>query len=249
MASDTIDFANCGTAPIIINQSQGLDLDILAGSNQEGTSLVVVDSIKSVMDLDGRTIATPGLGSIQDAMLARLAMENDISIERTTMDVSDMPDFLQKEEIDGFIAWAPHPAIAATQKFGHELLTSKDMMPGHQCCVLVTKSATSQNDRDTASKVLEVYLDAYKWFLENRDESIQMIVKATGTSEAVINQAITAVEYSYPPDCNTESMRSVAQGLIDAGRITALNETEIDDFIMDIYKPELMETITKTKRP
>jgi len=249
MASGTVDFAICGSAPVIINHSQGLDLSILAGSNQEGSGLVVLDSIESVMDLDGKTIASPGLGSIQDAMLTRLAMDYRISIHRTTMDVFDMPGFLKKKEIDGFIAWEPHPANAVYQKYGYELLTSKDMMPKHQCCVLITKSATLRNDQETVVKVLEVYLDSYKWFMENQEESTLMIAKATGINEAVVREAMTTVYYCYPPYCNVSSMKSMTQGLIDAGRITAMDEAKIDDFIMDIYQPGLMEAITNTRRP
>jgi len=248
MASGVLTFANCGIAPIIINSSQGVELAILAGSNQEGSSLVVDDSIKSVKDLDGKTIATPGLGSIQDAMITRLAMENNITIKHTTMEVSDMADFLKKKEIDGFIAWAPHPANAAAQKLGHELLASKDMMPSHQCCVLVTGAGTLQNDEETVKKVLEVYLDAYKWFLENQEESIKMLVKATGINESVVRRSVTTVKYTSPPYCNVESVKNIARGLIDAGRIM-LKQEELDQFAGNLYRPELMETISNTKRP
>ena len=243
MASDTIDFACCGVVPIIINHSQGLDLAVIAGSNQEGSSLVVADYIRTVGDLDGKTIATPGLGSLQDAMLTRLALENHIGIDRTTMDVSDMPDFLKSGEIDGFIAWAPHPDNAVNQKLGRQLVTSSDIMPNHQCCVLVTKSGTLKDDPETVQKLLEVYLDAYRWFLDNRDESMGMIAKATGVDETVVRSAAAAVKYSYPPYCNTDSMASAARGLIDAGRITAMDEADIEGFIMEIYQPGLMDAI------
>jgi len=248
LTSGKTDFANCGVAPIIINHSQGLELAIIAGSNQEGSSLVVADYITSIMDLDGKTIATPGLGSIQDAMITRLAMENNITIKHTTIEVSDMPDFLKKGDIDGFIAWAPHPACAAEKKLGYELLFSKDMMSNHQCCVLVTGARALRDDPDTVKKVLEVYLEAYKWFMDNREESIKMLVKATGKSETIVRAVIDTVKYSYPPYCNEESMKNIAQGYIDAGRIM-MKADELDGFIESLYKPVLLESITNTKRP
>jgi len=242
MAAGAIDFANCGVVPVIINHSQGMELAILSGSNQEGSSLVVSKSIKSINDLDGKTIATPGLGSIQDAMITLIAMENDITIQLTTMEVADMPFFLEKNEIDGFIAWAPHPAIAVSKKAGHELLCSRDMMPNHQCCVLVTKAETLRDNPKIAEKVLSVYLDAFKWFLENQEESIKIMVSATGASETVIRNAITTVNYIYPPYCNVESMEHIARGLIGAGRITT-TEAELGGFFEGLYYPRLLEEV------
>ena len=70
-------------------------------------------AIKKVADLNGKSLGTPGIGSIQDAMVDSLAKNNGIKIAHKAMKVSDMPIFLQKGEIDGFIAWAPHPARAS----------------------------------------------------------------------------------------------------------------------------------------
>jgi len=248
MAAGKLDFANCGVAPIIINHSQGMNLAILSGSNQEGSSLVVTDLIKTITDLDGKTIATPGLGSIQDTIIVRLEMMNNITIKHTTMEVTDMPDFLRSGEIDGFIAWAPHPANAVSHNAGHELLTSHDVLVNHQCCVMVTEADTLKNDPETVNKVLEIYLEAYRWFLENQDEAIELLVMTTGISEDVIRRAITTVKYAWPPYCNADSIADIAQGLINAGRITT-KEAELDDFVKSLYQPGLMETITGTKRP
>jgi len=248
MVSGKIDFASCGVTPIIISRSQGAGPVILAGSNREGSSLIVADDIKSILDLDGKTIATPGPGSIQDAMATLLAMENGITIRHTTIEVTDMPVFLKKGEIDGFIAWAPHPAYAVSQKLGHELLTSGDILPGHQCCVLAAMEDSVKNGRDTVYKVLEVYLDAYVWFLENPEESIEIMVKTTGINEKIIHRAISTVNYTYPPYCNADSIKSMARSLAEAGRIIINTDTP-DTFVESIYLPELMDAITAGGRP
>jgi len=209
---------------------------------------VVTDSIKTIPDLDGKTIATPGIGSIQDTIIIRLEMMNNITIKHTTMEVSDMPGFLRSGEIDGFIAWAPHPANAVSQNAGHELLTSRDVLLNHQCCVMVTEDDTLKNDQETVYKVLEIYLDAHKWFLENQEEAVSLLVKTTGAKEDIIRQALTTVKYAYPPYCDADSIADIARGLINAGRITT-KEAELDVFIKSLYQPGLMETITGTKRP
>jgi NitT/TauT family transport system substrate-binding protein len=239
MALGAIDFASCGVVPIMISHSQGAKLAIIAGANQEGSSLVVADSITTIADLDGARIGTPGHGSIQDAMLAQLAKTYDIQIRRMAMEVADMPLFLKNGEIDGFIAWAPHPAKAVAQKYGHELLTSQNMMPGHQCCVLVTTESILDEDPETANKLLQVYLDAYKWFMDNQDESVKLLAKNTGIAEDIIRQALPTVNYSYPPYCNESSLQTMAQSLIETGRIT-LKEEDLEPFLESLYQPQLL---------
>ena len=249
LAWDSIDFASCGVAPIMITHAQGVKLAVLAGSNAEGSSLVVTDSIKTIRDLHGKRIGTPGSGSTQDAMVAQLARANALQIKRRAMKISDMPLFLQKNEIDGFIAWAPHPARAVEDKLGHELLTSHDMMPGHQCCVLVTKESALRGDPETANIVLKVYLDAYKWFLDNQEESLQLLAKSTGMAEDIVRQALKTVVYPYPPYCNVASMQSMLRNLIETDKIAPIQEADLAFFTQDLCRLELLEKITGTTRP
>lgn len=249
MTAGAIDFANCGAVPVMITHAQGMKVAILAGGNQEGSSLVVSDDIKTVKDLDGKKVGTPGTGAIQDAMIAQVAADNNIKIMRVSMKVSDMPLFLQKKEVAGIIAWAPHPARAVANNFGHELLTSHDMMPGHQCCVMAAPAEMLKNDPETVRAVVKVYLEAYQWFLDNQDESIQMMAKATGMSEDIVRVALQTVKYPNPPYCNTESMEFMAKGLIETGKINAITEADLGPFIKDLYRPEMMEELTGTKRP
>jgi len=242
MSAGLLDFAACGAVPVMISRSQGVDLAIIAGANQEGSGLVVDESIRTAKELDGKKIAVPGFGSIQDAMLIKLARDNDIRINRVVMEVSDMPTFLKEKEIDGFIAWEPHPSKALDQKAGHELLTSRDMMSGHQCCVLATLEDTLRSDPETVDRVLGVYLDAFGWIEENRAEAIKLMAKNTGMTEEIVHRALEGVSHSFPPYCNTESMRAMAQGLVEASRMT-IKEEELDSFVDGLYRPEFLDKI------
>jgi len=249
MVSGSIDFASCGAVPILIAHAQDVKLAVLAGANREGSSLIVDNSVKTIKDLDGKRIATPGIGSMQDAMVAQLARANKIRIQRMAMRVSEMSLFLQKKEIDGFIAWAPHPARAVMENSGYELLASRDLMPDHQCCVLVAKESVLRGNPETVNKLLEIYLEAYKWFLENPDESIKLLAQNTGMAENIVRQALNTVKYPYPPYCDVASMRSLARDLMGTGKITAVKERDLDPFMESLYRPELLEKISGVERP
>lgn len=247
MASGEIDFGSCGAVPVMITRGQGVDAVILASANAEGSSIVVKNTIKTPKEMDGKSIGTPGIGSIQDAMVEKVAKDNSIKITRKAMKVSDMPVFLNKGEIDGFISWAPHPARAVDLKYGHEILTSHDILPGHQCCVLITKGEVLNKDPETARKVLKTYLKAYEWFLANKDEAIKMMAKATGMTEEVIRTALKTVSYPNPPYVNVESLKVMAQGLVDSGKIQPGVIKNMDDFVSATYRPALLKEIIEKK--
>lgn len=247
LTSGEVDFGSAGCVPAIITRGQGVDVVILAGANAEGSSIVVSNSIKKITDLNGKSLGTPGIGSIQDAMVDSLAKNNGIKIAHKAMKVSDMPIFLQKGEIDGFIAWAPHPARAADLKYGHQIVTSHDLMPDHQCCVLVSRESTLKRDPATAQKVVGTYLKAFRWFLDNQKEAIGMMAKATGMKEEVVIEAMKTVKYPFPPYVNMPSVKVMTQGLIETGKVEKDRVTDMDGFVKAIYKPEIMETLIKQK--
>ena len=241
MAGGSLDFACCGCVPVMSAQAEHGGLAIIAGANQEGSSLVVNSTITAVSDLHGKKIATPGVGSIQDLLLGMLAFNNEIKIRNVAVKVSDMPILLKKGEIDGFIAWAPHPERAAFGESGYEILAIDDTLPGYQCCVIAASENMMGNDFETVEKVMDVYFEAYRWFLENHDESIKMFSAATGVSEDIIRESIKTVSYPDIPYCDIGSMEIMAHSLIEIDKITSVNQTDVASFIDELYRPEFLQ--------
>lgn len=241
LASGEVDFGTCGAVPTMITRGRGVNVVILAGSNTEGSSIIVKDNIKTVKDLDGKAIGTPGIGSIQDAMISNIARENNIKILHKHMKVSDMPIFLKKGEVDGFIAWAPHPARAVSYGYGHILLTSADMMAGHQCCVLVAKGELLKKRPGVVSKVIAAYMEAFDWFRSHRDQAITMMTKRTGMNEKIVRAALMSVKHPYPPRADVASMKVMAEGLIKGGKIRRGAVKDLDQFVKALYQPQFLE--------
>ena len=241
MASGEVDFGTCGAVPTMITRGRGINVVILAGSNTEGSSIIVKDSIKTVKDLDGKAIGTPGIGSIQDAMISDIARENNIKIRHKYMKVSDMPVFLKKGEIDGFIAWAPHPARSVDFGYGHILLTSANMLAGHQCCVLTAKGGLLKSEPDVVRKVVAAYMEAFNWFRANRDEAVAMMAQSTGMKENIVRAALKSVKHPYPPYADVASMKLMAEGLIKGGKIQPGAVKNLNQFIKALYHPEFLK--------
>lgn len=233
MASGEVDIATCGAVPSLITRGAGVDIVILADSNTDGSRLVVKNSIKTPKDLDGKLIGTPGLGSIQDALLDMIAEKYKIKIVHKHMKVSDMPIFFNKGEIDGFIAWEPHPSRAAIgMGLGHYLLSSQDILPGHQCCVLVARGDFVRKNPDKIRKIMRAYMRAEGFLITNPEESKKMMVKYTMLSREVVDSAAECVTHAYPPFLDRASMKLMTEGLIKSGKIQHKN-LDVDKFVND----------------
>lgn len=240
LAAGEVDFATCGIIPTMITRGRGVDVVVIAGSNAEGSSIIVKESIKTVKDLDGAKIGTPGIGSIQDAMVDIVARRNNIKIIHKHMSVPDMPIYLQKGEIDGFIAWSPHNTKAAALGYGHILLTSHDILPGHQCCVLVARGELVRKEPETVKKVMRAYMKAFQYEMaskENHDETLDMVVKYTNAPKEVVVKAWALTPHPYPPYLNIESAKMQAEGLLEGGKIKKGAITNMDKFIAQLYHP------------
>ncbi len=73
-----------------------------------------------------------------------------------------------------------------------------------------------------------------------------MMAKATGMTEEVIRTALKTVSYPNPPYVNVESLKVMAQGLVDSGKIQPGVIKNMDDFVAATYRPALLkETIEK----
>lgn len=249
MASGEVDFGLLGIVPAMITRAQGVDVVVLASANTEGSGLVVVPSIKNGKDLDGKTIGTPGIGSIQDAMVDMIAKKYNIKIKHKNMKVSDMPLFLRKGEIDGFIAWEPWPANGVDMGYGRMILTSKDILPDHQCCVLVARGEIVRKNPEMVKKVMRAYMKSFEINRHNTKEVIGYEEKYTGMKAATLERAMNNVKFPNPPFMNVASAKEQAEGLISSGKIQNDAVKDVDRFIEALYDPSfLKEYLSKSDK-
>jgi NitT/TauT family transport system substrate-binding protein len=251
LSAGEVDFGTCGCIPTMITRGRGVDVVMLASGNTEGSSIIVKHSIKTVKDLDRKKLGSPGIGSIQDSMIDIVARRNNIKIFHKHMSVPDMPIYLKKGEIDGYIAWSPHNSKAVKLGYGHILLTSHDILPGHQCCVLVARGELLREKPELVRKVIRAFMRAYDYeraSKKNHDETIDLVVKYTNAPKDVVLKAWDLTPHPYPPYVSIDSIKMQAEGLIKGGKIKKGVVKNMDKFIAEAYRPEfLMEYLRKMK--
>lgn len=243
MAAGEVDFsAAVGTSPVMITKSRGVDVAILAGgSTTEGSVLVGAQHIKTVKDLDGKKVATPGIGSIQDMMLSILERKHNIKIQHRPTKAPDMPLFLQKGEIDGFIVWEPVASRAVDEGHGHILVTSSGILPGQRCCMFVARGELLKKDPELVRKVFNVYMKAFDYYKKNPEEVLDLLVKSTGMSKKVITMSLKNVQVSYPPYLDIPGLTFQVEELVKDGKIQTGDVGDVNKFIEKSHTPSFID--------
>ena len=115
MASGTVDVGYVGITPVLSSIQKGVPVKVIAGAQTEGSGLVTKDpNIKSITDLKGKKIATPGEASIQYMLLKYDLKKHGMSINDITspsMKVASMNDALKTGSIDAMLTYEPYVII------------------------------------------------------------------------------------------------------------------------------------------
>ena len=156
-----MDVGYVGITPVIHSMSKGVPVRIVAGAQNEGSGLLSHDSsVKSITDLKGNVVATPGESSIQSVLLKYDLKKNGMSasdIESPSMKVSSMNDALRTKNIDAMLTYEPY--VTVSEKINKQTLveSSADILPDHPCCVVVMSEKFLSGDRNKASKILNIH--------------------------------------------------------------------------------------------
>jgi NitT/TauT family transport system substrate-binding protein len=205
LEADQEDMGWVGMPPAILAAARKVELSIVAGVNSEGSALVVNSAINSVADLRGKKIATPQPGSIQYVLLGMLLAKNnmssrDLEILAGTIKPPDMPGALETGRIDGYIIWEPYAAAAVVRGAGKVLVESKDIWPGHPCCVVVVRKDFAQQNPEAVAGVVAAHKRATEFIQKNPAEAKKIAVKFTKLDASTIDEAWPRVIYDTKVD-------------------------------------------------
>ncbi len=254
-AAGELDVAYVGAVPFLSARAAGVDVIAVASSNTEGSSLVVAEEIQNVTDLDGKTIGSPGIGSIQDYMLDRVKETYNItfSVDRAT--VTLLIQKFENGEIDGYIAWEPHATRAVVEgrlpdrRPAYTLLTSHDILEGHQCCVVAVRGDWVREAPYIVRRIIRWHMKAMKWVLENPEEAEGLIANYSGLAPSLVEAAHPIVKHPYPPLVHVPSCKIMLEGQIEAGKIKSEDVPDIDEFLSEAIDNSFVEDLDEELRP
>ena len=251
LAANQLDMGYVGIAPSVLAAARKIDLSIIAGVNLEGSALVSEAGINSIADLKSKKVATPAPGSIQYVMLGMLLSKNsmnfnDLELFPGTIKPPDMPQALQTGRISGYFVWEPFVAKALAGGYGKALVESKDIWPGHPCCVVVTRNDFALKNNNTVSAVIRAHRKAVQFIADNPADARAIAQKWTKLDAAVIDNAFTRVKYTYA--LSKDDVKRFVREIISLGEsgtikpiITSGDVPDLDAFVNKVVNLQYIQ--------
>jgi len=241
-AAGELDVGYVGTPPALTHAAKGVDIQILASVNSEGSALVVRKGINRIEDLKGKSIAIPMVGSIQDILLRIALLRHGMTYkDLSVLEVRspDMPAQLEVGRLDGYIAWEPYCAKAVIAGTGNLLASSGEIWPGHPCCVLVASRSFIARQPNIVEKIVRVHVRATRFIQENPNEAMTIAARFTKLDLQVIAGSWRRILFDYEP--KIEETKLFAERLIEFDVIKKSDIPDVDKFITSVYNTDFLK--------
>jgi NitT/TauT family transport system substrate-binding protein len=185
MMGGHLDIAYVGAAPPITAIAQGLDAKIVAAVQIQGSDLVLRPEINytSPSDLRGLTIATFPPGSIQDTVLRKFLMDNNVSTDDVVikaMGPGDAMTAITAGAVDGIFLPHPGPAVIEMEGNGRSVVSSGEMWQDHACCCLLVSGELIREHPEMVKQIIRTHINATEYLQGNQDEAAEVFANKTG---------------------------------------------------------------------
>jgi NitT/TauT family transport system substrate-binding protein len=243
-SADSLDMAYVGIAHTITAvANKTARIRVLAQVNADGSAIVVGNTspIRSILDLSGKTVAVPGIATVQDFLLRKALTNSGLALNKVNIIVLKPPEMigaLRTAQIDAFIAWEPFPAKAVTSGVGRVLVTSKQIWPNHPCCVLVADVNFVKGHLTEIKAILRAHVKAIDFIKNNPEEAVNIAAKDTGMDKPTIRLAMKDVTYTSQID--VEGIQEYVRFLSE---LKFINVADPNAFVKGLIEPGFLEEV------
>ncbi len=207
VSGGTLDLGFAGVAPIISTIDSDPTIKIIAALQGNGSGIIVGNNsgISKVADLDGKKIAIPGVGSIQDIMLRQLFSTNNIDYSKQNISAVGaglMPAAISAGSVDAAFTWEPFVTQTEMKNLGKVLIRSDAIVPNHPCCAVATTTSMIKNYPDTLIAFLKAHKEATDYVLNNAQDTAATISGASYLNDeaAIEAAALPNIRFLAKPD-------------------------------------------------
>jgi len=222
-ANGEIDIFFGGLAPIMQAAARGQELTILMSITKNNAPLVGRKELKSWKDLEGKTVGSPGLGTVQDAILSYVQATEKVKFKRVFAKVSDFVVMTGKGEIDAFISWEPAAALALSQDKNLHYIEQNPPIKSAESLLVISGPKFLKEHPDAVEGFLRALLRGIDYIKNNPPQKVAEIVARKmnnpGATDAML-QAMDSVIITEPK-VDMPSTRIILKTIADAGKVPA----------------------------
>jgi len=210
MLAGEIDIAYVGATPPLSAIDQGLDAKIVAGAQIQGSDLVIATDLpyESPQDLKGLKIATFPPGTLQDTVLRKWLMDNDIDPKEDLtilgMGGADAKTALASGNVDAVFLPHPSPTIIESEGTGRVVVQSGEMWENHACCVVLVRDELIRDYPELVEQIVRTHIKATEYIIEHPEEAAQIFADDIGVSYEIANKSINDWDGQWVSDPSIE---------------------------------------------
>ena len=227
LASGEADINLHFAGPLIMDVDAGEPIVILAGGHVGCFELFGTDRVRAIRDLQGKTVAVPGLGSppyiFLASILAYVGMDPRTDVHWVTHPATESMELLAEAKIDAYLGFPPEPQELRARKIGHVLLDSSADRPWSQyfCCMVAGNREFVRKHPVATKRAMRAILKADSICALQADRSAKLLVdRGFNTSYEFALQTMKEIPYGrwreYDPE---DTIRFYALRLHETGMI------------------------------
>ncbi|WP_334683898.1 ABC transporter substrate-binding protein [Arthrobacter sp. CAN_A214] len=187
-----VEFGVLGVPSVLAGISQNEDIKIIASAADGGTGIVGSEGIEGVEGLAGKKVGyVPG--SSQEILLrqtlAQAGMDADTDIELVNIGFADMPDALERGDIDAFSSAEVGPSIAILNG-AHSIVSPYETPIGKVNISLATTSALIESDPELVQRIVDTHVQATSHLLEDKEAWASGVQSNFSFDDDVLAQAL-----------------------------------------------------------
>lgn len=222
-----------GLAPIMQAAARGQDFRILMSVTKNNAPLVGRQEITGWKDLEGKVVGSPGLGTVQDAILNYVQSTEGIQFKRVFAKVSDFAVMVDKGEIDAFISWEPAAATAIAKNPKLHYVAQNPPIENAESLILIAHPDLVKNKPEVLAGMVKATRRGMEFIKNNPPEKVAEIVAKKMNSPEAKQIALTAMGSVIvtEPRIDMPSTRTILKTIADAGKIPAEFGADVDGWI------------------
>lgn len=182
----------------IIHYSNGAPIRFICGMDQSygGDGIIASGNIKSVKDLEGKTV---GLDKASTSYFFFLAVLDKNGVDESKINIQEMTAgdagaAFVAGKLDAAVAWEPWLTQASQRKGGHVLVSSRDF-PGIIVDVISMRQDFIDQHPEAAQGLVDAWNEAVAYYNENPEEGNKIMAKALGLSEDEVANMAKGVKF------------------------------------------------------
>jgi NitT/TauT family transport system substrate-binding protein len=199
---NSLDAVMAAIVPFMQFVARGGDVRIVMSVTKGNAPIIGKKQYKSVKDLDGKKVGTPGIGTIHDAILGYIQQSMGIKFQHVPAKISDVAIMIQKGEVEAFIGWEPASAAAVAQ--APDLLHYIQRMPpipNSESLQLAFTPGYVKENPETVQKFVRATLRGVNWIKANgKQKTAELVSKKMNDPKSLpVNlDALESVDLTQP---------------------------------------------------